>query len=423
MERSMSTSLRVRLEGRLEVLETAASTLEALDLQLRSGRWPHAVAETRQHLGQWVVMVRPRLDEAVEAARRANADEVLARLSRAQARLAASLERHLGRTAVARAGTLDRQLEAWLRLSEHTGLPPRSGPAIAEASHIVHARGWIGILALSAVMLLLSRPSEAACLVMLAGASWRWVKQVAHYRLFTDALVLEREGEPPLELPLSTFELSDASPGLTLQALVDVDFPSGEGFAPLCTQLNALFSERELLEQERRALAPFAGGSGHWLTATLQPPPGARPGAAVEVFKFEKATGAAPMEPKALLESNRPPLSGSVLISERGLLFVAHTAEPKLRKVLFDTQPVRLLREEQRPLASFPAALILQHLEALGRLPDVLWVGQNDEVTWAPQGEFETVTLPAGQLSVKVDETSRKLLRGLWPLPPVAPAP
>jgi hypothetical protein len=423
---SADASLRVRLEGRLEVLETAASTLEALDRLLRSGNWWSAVAQTRQHLGQWVVMVQPRLGEAIEAARRANGAEVLARLARAQARLARSLHRHLARTAVARAGTLDRQLEAWLRLSEHTGLPQRSGPELAEASVNVHPRGWIGILALCGVMLLLSRPGEATCLLLLAGASWQWVKQRVRYRLFTDALVVEREGEASVEVPLRTFELRDASPGLTLQALVDVEFPLAEGFPSLCTQLNTLFSERELLEQERRVLAPFAATAGHWLTASLQPPQAARP-VAVEVFKFGKDTGASPMESKALLESNRAPLSGSVLIalptssppgaliSDRGLLFVAHSAEPKVRKVLFDTQPVRLLREDQTPLTSFPEALMLERLDALSRLPEVHWVALAQELSWTSEGEFEVVALAAGRLSVKVDERSRGVLRSIWP--------
>ena len=413
---STTASLRVRLEGRLELLETAASTLEALDLRLRSGQWKSAVHETREQLGQWVVMVQPRLGEAVEAARRANGDEVLARLSRAQTRLARSIERHLARTEVVRAGTLERQLEAWLRLSEHTGLPPRSSPSVAEASLSLRAPGWIGILGLSAVMSLLSRPYEAACLLVLAFTSWRWVKQSIRYRLFTDALVVEREGEPSLEVPLKTFELSDASPGLTLQALVDVEFPSSEGFPALCAQLNTLFTEREWLEQELRALAAFSGTEDGWLEASLQPAQAPRP-QAVEVFKFLKDAGAAQIETKALLERSQAPLPGSVLITDRGLLFVANTAEPKLRKVLFDTQPVRLLRGDQRPLNSFPAALILEHLDALGRLPDVHWVAPADAASWTSEGELETITLAAGRLSVKVDEHARQALRSLWPAP------
>lgn len=66
---------------------------------------------TRQHLRDWAALA-PRLEDAIASARRLNADEALARLSRARAQLSGSLPEHLAGTGVVRLPTLESQLAA-----------------------------------------------------------------------------------------------------------------------------------------------------------------------------------------------------------------------------------------------------------------------------------------------------------------------
>lgn len=398
----------------MEVLENASATLEELDARLRSGSWSNAAAQTRQQLGDWVVNVQPRLEEAVEAARRADAQPVLARLSRAQQRLGQAIARRLAKTEAGREVALEGQLRAWLRLAEHTGLPSRPAKPLAEASVTVRPLGWLGVLALAGVMLVIDQPHEAGVLVVLAGTTWSWIKQGFRYRLYADALIVEAEDEAPVEVPLRSMARAEAAPGSTLRGLVDVELPRGEGFEFFCAQLNTLFSDREQLEQQQRGLARFAGAAGLWLGASWQRKEVPTP-EAVEVFKFVKLTGAAPLEKRVVAARASPAVPGAALVCERGVLFVAQAAEPAVRKLLFDTGGIELLGDEQRPLSSFPAALVLERLEALARLPDVHWLDITGPAEWTSEGDDEAVTLPEGRLTVRVDSPSRVVLRGLWP--------
>ncbi len=385
--------LRVRLEGRLEVLEAAASLLEALDVQVRGGTWADAGNPriTRQHLRDWAALA-PRLEEAVTAARRLNAEEPLARLSHARAQLSGSLPEHLARTGVVRLTTLEEQLAAWLQIVEATGLPPRSERLLGEASVKVRSRAWLAIGLVAPVMLLLQQRFPALALTMLAGVAYVWVKYTLRYRLFPDALVFEHEGEPAVEVPLISLARGEASPGTTLHGLVDIEFPADDQLRPFCALLNRVMAERRVLIEEQRALAGVTGPRGTWLSGSWSPV-GAEAPTAVEVLKFEKHDA-----PVLMVAGSGPaPSEGSALVLEQGLLFIPQRAESSVRETLFGTGWIDLLTEERVPLSHVPERLFVDHLEALRLVRDVLWLAD----VRPDSGKEHQLVLPDGTLSLK----------------------
>ncbi len=355
--------LRVRLEGRLEVLEAAASLLEALDHQLRGGTW----AATPQHLHDWVKLA-PRLEEALEAARRLNAEEPLARLATLRTQLSRSISKHLGRTGVVRLTTLEERLAEWLRLVEATGSPPRKDRLLGEASVQVRSRAWMAIAALAVVMLVVGQRVPAGALVVLAGAAYVWWQQTFRYRLFPDALVVEQEDEPPVDVPLSSLYPGEVRPGMTLHGLVDLELPNGEQLRPFCVLINRVLAERQVLVEERKELAKLTGPAGLWVNGTWTAASGEGP-ARVEVLKFEKD------ETVQLVAGSEPePDKGIVLVLEQGLLFIPRRAESKVREVLFKTGWIDLLTEERVPITSVPESYFLERLEALRSVAGVIWI-------------------------------------------------
>jgi hypothetical protein len=86
-----------------------------------------------------------------------------------------------------------------------------------------------------------------------------------------------------------------------------------------------------------------------------------------------------------------------------------------VRAVLFETERVELMHEQQRLLSTFPSELILDHLEELRRIVGVQWCAAEDSLKWKPVAQREELELDAGRLSVSVDESARYALRRLWP--------
>lgn len=378
------SDLRVRLEGRLEVLEAAASHLEALDLQLRGGTWADVVNPTRRHLRDWAELA-PRLEEAIAAAHRLNADEPLARLATLRAQLSQSIRKHLARTGVVRRTTLEDQLAQWLRLVEATGLPPRTERLLGEASVQVRSRAWLAIGALAVVMLLVKQRIPAGALMLLAGAAYVWLQHTFRYRLFPDALVVERTGEPPVEVPLISLQRGEARSGTTLRGLVDVELPATDQLRPFCTLLNRVLAERLVLIEEQRALAEVEGPTGVWASGRWSPSPGEGP-TAVEVLQFEKGATV-----QMVAGSEPSPIRGLALVLEQGLLFVPQRAESSVRELLFETGWIDLLTEERIPLSNMPERLFVDHLDALRGVSGVIWIAGRAQVPGV-------VALPEGEL-------------------------
>lgn len=380
MPLSESDALRIRLEGRLEVIESATQSLEELEKLLRAGKWPDTRA-AKTHLQTWESL-QARLPDALEAAHRAGGTAVIARLKEQKQSLERSLQQHFSASSVGRARDFAERLALWHQLLESSGLPARAGPAIAE-------------------------------LTVKNGRWWR--RSVVHYRLFADVLVREREGEPTLQLPLTSFDAVDVSPGTTVQGLVDLELPKNGDAVTFCARMKQLANEREVLRREERSLERFAGPAGRWLGATLKPDQNGQP-ESVEVLSFAKAERGTPIEMKARRGAAPAPKVGLALLCERGLLFIPQSTQQAVREVLFDTERVELMHEQQRPLSTFPSELILDHLEELRRIVGVQWCAVEDPLKWTRVDQREELELPAGRLSVSVDESARNELRMLWPV-------
>jgi hypothetical protein len=241
-----------------------------------------------------------------------------------------------------------------------------------------------------------------------------WRRSELRYRLFPDVLVREFEGEPVLQLPLESFDAIDASPGTTLHGLVDLEVPKSDAARTFCARIKQLANEREVLRREQRSLERFAGPPGRWLSASLSSNQSGQP-ESIEVISFAKAARGTPIEMKARRGASPPPKMGLALLCDRGMLFIPQSVEPAVREVLFDTERVELLQEQQRSLSTFPAELILDHFEELRRIVGVQWCASEDALKWTQVGQREEVELPAGRLSVTVDGPTRNELRVLWP--------
>ncbi|MDP2269835.1 MAG: hypothetical protein Q8K32_03820 [Archangium sp.] len=247
----------------------------------------------------------------------------------------------------------------------------------------------IGVL--SVVMVVLRQRFPAGALLMLAGAAYVWVRSTFRYRLFPDALVVERDGEPPIDVPLKSFERGEASPGVTLRGLVDVELPAVEQLRPFCVLINRVMAERQALVDEQKALARVAGPLGEWLNATWRPRDVEVP-ASVEVLKFEKDEGPVRMVAGSESKSSK----GAALVLDRGLLFVPQRAQSRVREILFETAWIDLLTEERVPLGRVPKQLFIDRLEALRGLAEVRWLA---EIRLDP--DQRQVVLPDGTLSLK----------------------
>ena len=216
-----------------------------------------------------------------------------------------------------------------------------------------------------------------------------------------------------LQLPLSSFDQINVSAGDTLRGLVDLQLGQGRGYAVLSARINQLANEREVLRREERSLERFTGGPGRWLTASFESGRDGQP-ETVEVISFAKAERGTPIEMKSRRGATPVPRVGLALLCDRGVLFIPESAEQAVRSVLFDTERVELMYEQQRGLSTFPSELMLDHLEELRRIVGVQWCGAEDSLKWRSVGQREDVELPSGRLSVTVDESSRAVLHALW---------
>jgi hypothetical protein len=401
----MADELRIRLEGRLEVIESATQSLEELEKLLRAGKWPDTRAA--RHLQIWESL-QPRLPDALEAAQRADGSVVVARLTKAKQSLDGFLQKRFSASSIGRARDLTERLALWHQLVASTGLPVRGGQPITEVTVKRRTWWWLGIALLGFPMLAVGQYGASIALIFAAAFTRELVPSVVRYRLFADVLERTKDGEPTLQLPLTSFE------GNTLRGLVDLEMEEDERFAGLRARMNQLANEREVLRLEARSLERFQGPAGRWLMASFSSDLTGQP-ETVEVISFAKATRGSPIEMKARRGAVPPPRMGLALLCERGLLFIPQSAEQAVRAVLFETERVELMHEQQRLLSTFPSELILDHLEELRRIVGVQWCAAEDSLKWKPVAQREELELDAGRLSVSVDESARYALRRLWP--------
>lgn len=403
MTLNQTDALRIKLEGRLEIMEVAIASLEKLEGLLRTRTW----AQASSAFSEWEA-ARSKLDEAQEAARRVGGAEAqLARLRDVQARLGPMLDERLPKTAVARAAGFEAKLKAWQQLAMATGRPARTETPLLATQSAQPSPWWLAILAQALVLIVAGRGVLGGALVLVALYARASVQRVVRYSLFADVLVVSKPNEASVEVPLRSFGPGEISAGRTLEGLIDVELPFGSELEALAAGITRVVAEREVLDREEAVLARFSGPAGNWRRASLQP--SAEQGSsAVEVLHFAKAAGA---------HSSRPPVRvtaderrGWALLSSRGLLFIPRTTEPSVRGVLFGTEPVELLWREQRPLEQLPEALLFEHLDALRRMTSLVWCDATTPLRWRD----DSLETPAGLLRVTLDDSSRSMLRDLW---------
>ena len=246
-------ALRIRLEGRLEVLESASQSLEELEKLLRKRKWPDANA-LRAHLHTWEA-VQPRVAASIDAAHRANGSAPVERLTRARDSLERALQERFKASTIGRAHPSER-IGLWRQLVDAMKAPARSEQWIAEVSITFHGwRWWLGLLALSLAILPLSFSHALGVslgVVLAAPIAFYVMSTKLRYRLSRDALVRETWGEPTLRLPLTSFERAEAAPGTTLRGLVDIELGHEDGSAEVCALINRLARDREF----ERSLRP-----------------------------------------------------------------------------------------------------------------------------------------------------------------------
>jgi len=415
----MTDDVRVRLEGRLEVLENAAATLEALTALARSPRWENQAAQVRELITRYQVLA-PRLPESrgaalalgekttprrLDDAQRA-LEEALSRLESVEERARArnpsqSVQPERSRGPLRHQPRLEARLDLWLRLAEHTGVR-REGLPLASATARVRSPLWT-FLAAGGLVTLFFHPVAGLLLLAGAAATRHFLAWEVTFRLFAEALEVDEPGAPLRSVPLASVEPVEARPGVTLRGLRAVTLPGDPRLAPLCATLNALFAERAELARQEQALSAFAGEpvEGRWIPAVLSGRDREANEALrgpVPVVKFGRRSGGA----------------GAALLSARGLLFIAQTAEPSVRKALFGTELIRL-RAQQRPLLSFPAGLLLARLAELRELPGVVWLDAAEHPTWVADSDQQHVALARGRLSLRLDDAARAQLRAVWP--------
>jgi hypothetical protein len=400
--------LHVRMEGRVGELENATAALETLARALGAGPWERSLPAVRDALRAWRAL-REDLGAAKATALRTGALEAVRRLEDAQLRVDSGLAACTADTAIARADTFERRLEVWLELAERTGSARKGRPlAVASSEHPTRWSLAVWAVGLALVFTGTQNLVPAGLLLLLGALARRFVREQRLFRLFPDALELDDSARGVFQVPLASLESTRASPGHTLRGLRDVALGTGSQFNHLCVMLNDLLDERRVLEKEQlvvREEPPETSRRGWWVCARL-----AREQSrvtttvelahGVELVKFEKGPA---------------PLDGWGLLGDHGLLFLPDDAEEIIRRMLFDTRKVSLLRALQQPLDALPASLFLDRLSALEKVRDVHVLAPGAPVAWTSNGKHHRAVLPFGTLSLTLDEDSRASLGALWP--------
>jgi hypothetical protein len=385
------------MEGRLEVIEAAAWSLESLERLLQASKWPEPSA-AKEHLQRWLTL-QPQLQEAMQAAQQEGVTQPIARLKRVGVSLNHRLKNRFRDSAIGRAATLEERLRLWMQLLQMTAVTARSDQPLAEASMKEHQQWWLRIMALAFFTFFFTPYTVPAVIALLLSAFGRrlFSKEI-RYRLFQDVIVREKKGEPTLELPLTSFEQGEARPGHPLIGFLDLNLEKDERFNTFCARLNQLKNEHQVLRAEQRVLERFNAPPGRWLTARIEPVQGDQPESAELVA----------------MRGTASPSDGQALLCDRGLLFIPHSAEAEVRSVLFNTEGVELMRDRARAINLLPESLILERLGELRRVAGVRWCDVEDPLTWVWVDDRESVELQGGRLSVTVDEASRAELRQRW---------
>lgn len=356
------SELRIRLEGRLELLEETARDLERL-VALASDGWEENAAELIVALDAWAESAAQRDDAKQVVARDAGAKAWVDDVALREAHLCIRLDALLEGTAVPRCRTLDAKLKTWAELARSLG-PARELEPVSAGEGVVRSREWMLSFVAAAVVLAVKQPVLALLLAPLGAVWWDFCKSKVKWRLFRDVLEIAEPDRPVRRVPLDSIEELQAD---AVVALWDVSLKGESGFHHLNLDLRRAVAERTTRSR-------YAGHREHalWMPSSLHSGDPARA------------------------------QHGWVVSCEAGMVFVPDTATPLAWVLAVGAHPLETKGDIGPELRNLPARLLEDKVESLAKLKGCVKLSGLQQAAYQSLGEI---------LLVVVDEERKVFIR------------
>jgi hypothetical protein len=383
----VAQSVRVRLEGSVELLEAELETLEVL-LQALKTDWEAEAPLVEARLRS-LVAGQAAVEQVLGHSERLPELAPFVEYRRALwTQLASRARQTLVGTAVDRAFSDAQVFERWQQLAQHTNRP-QHGALLAHEELVKYSPEFmVGVVSV-AFLLVTGWPLLTA---LVAALTWLWRqagKVTTRYELTVHELSVEVSGQAKHSLPLQGLTQPSQRKWVGLRTL---ELPSSlTHFDELVAQVVA---ERRALDDERALVARHAA-------------------LASEAVLSARATLTLP---------NQAPRRGVAMVTVEGALWLPHEACEALRAVVMKQEPLKLLGAEQLRFEGLPSALLYSRLDALRAAPQTRWSSLRDALSWSTrateQGEqaqqllFKSGTLEL--LAAPGDEAQLAQVRAHW---------
>lgn len=332
---SADAELRIRLEGRLEVLEQTTAQLERL-LALAHPGWHDEPRVLLDELDAWSDGAAARHDALRAAEREAGARRWLDAVRERQVTLSLKLDRLLHDTAVVRRRALDAKLATWAELARSFGVVHEGQEPIASGEGVQRSREWLVTVGAAAAVFAMSQPQLVLLLAPIAVVWWDFCKSTIRWRMFKDCIELTEPDRPVRRVPLESIEELD---GDSLRALWDLSLRGESGFLELAVDVR-----RALTVQKTRLRYGEHASHALWIPGSLHP----------------DDTGAA--------RAGARPQHGWLLSCPRGMVFVPDAATSLAWYVAMGAPPLDAQADIGAELRALPEALLDEKVGELGRL-------------------------------------------------------
>ncbi len=348
--------LRIRLEGRLEVLERTAAHLDRL-LKL-TNRWEEESEALLAELDAWAEATASRHDALRAAERESAARPWLDGVREREAQLSLRLDTVLRGTAAVRRRGLDARLATWAELARSFGRLEGQEP-LATGEGVVRSREWLLTVGAAIAVIALKQPQLVLVLGPIGLVWWDFCKSVVRWRMFRDCIELTEPDRPVRRVPLESIEELE---GDHLSALWDLSLRGESGFLELAVDLR-----RALTVQETRQRYGDRAAHALWIPGALHPDDAA----------------SARAQP------------GWLLSCPSGMVFVPDAAIPLAWYVAMGAPPLDAQADIGAELRALPEALLDDKVAQLGKLKGCIALKGLTHAAFQSLGEILLIELDA----------------------------
>jgi hypothetical protein len=354
-----SEDARIRLEGRLELLEAALLLLTELE-HFANRDWHRHTPVVKKLLDAWHDDALQR-ESARDAAKRVEgAQKTLRSLNAVSKRLTSKLDRVLADTACRRANGLDAKLLVWGDLLR-SHVTERSTDALASGTASDRSWEWLITVPAGIAVIALGQPLLLFVLLAQGIVWWSFGKREYVWRVCRDSIDIEdlTSTDPVRVIPIRSIEsIEHVRDRVNVRGLHDVTL---RGSAMLDFALKARQLHAEVLARQK---FEHASEPALWLEASLQ-----------------DATG------------RTRATNGFVLVCNAGLAYVPSTQLKSAWSAIVEAPPADHNAYLAGALRTLPAKLLEQRLQAVREVDGVIQLDGYADFAWQSLGDILLVTL------------------------------